>query len=110
MNWDATAVARLSKALMQRYLEMVHDVRTDRRNFSALWNKVMESHGITVVRVTKESGGDSPISILKRMVHLVNYENEKVSDALVVPNPDRESQYLLVPRESASRILVLGMM
>lgn len=110
MNWGSAEIARLSRVINDRYMDMMRETRTDRRNFSAVWNKFAEGHGITVLRVSKSSGGDSSFALLRRVVDLVNYENEKVSGALVVPNPDRESQYLLVPRDSASRILVLGMM
>lgn len=90
---------------------MQKERRTDRRNFSAVWNRYLETYGVSLLRTPESKKGfrSGPLMMFNLLVDLVNHDNEKVADALMIPNPDRINQYLLVPRESAQKILVLGM-
>lgn len=110
MEWDRNAVATLYDRLRERRLEMKKERPTDRRNFSALWNRYLEGYGIVLLQSPAKSRFQSTIpALFGRLMDLINYENGLVRDALVVANPDRPHQYLVVPREAAEKILVLGM-
>ena len=60
--------------------------------------------GITGVRPK----GKRPLFV-NDIVNLINFRNDEVSGSVCVRNPDRTSQFLLVPRDVAEKILVLGM-
>lgn len=111
MEWDKKSVGLLSAAIRDAYNSRKMQARTDRMNFSAIWNKKLSEIGVTVLRaanpVTPRAGLVAPM--FQELVETVNYRNALVCDALMVPNPDRAHQFLLVPREVASKILVLGL-
>jgi hypothetical protein len=48
--------------------------------------------------------------MLVNLIDMVNFRNGDISDALVIDNPDRPGQYILVQRDMAERIFVLGML
>lgn len=111
MEWDQKAIENLSSLFQQKYAEMKGAKKTDRRNFSAVWNKYLQGYGATVVfNFSNKDGKCHAIYTLQRILNLINRDNSKVSDALVISNPDRAGQFILVPREMASRIIVLGML
>ena len=107
MEWDNKALVRLYGLFHERHDRMRSEKRTDRKNLSVIWNSYLSTYGVTLLRSEKKvlSQGD----ILKKIVDIINHRNEVVSDALVILNPDRTNQYLIVPRESAQKIMVLGM-
>lgn len=110
MDWNKKSVERVGILFSERWSAMRGERRTDRRNFSAIWNKYLEGYGVTLLVPPKDSKPyGHPTLLLRRLMDLINLQNERVSDALIVPNPDRHGQYLLVPREVAQKILVLGM-
>lgn len=110
MEWDRKAVLMFYEKIRERHGEMKKERRTDRRNFSTIWNHYLSGYGITLLQAPSKSKfrSDMP-SLFLRMMEVVNYENERVRDALIISNPDRAMQYLLVPREVAEKILILGM-
>lgn len=110
MEWDKKSVLLLVDKFRERYYEMKKERNTDRLNFSAIWNRYLSSYGITLLQSPTRSKfrSDMP-ALFGRLMEMVNYENELVRDALIIMNPDRNSQYLIVPRETAQKILVLGL-
>jgi hypothetical protein len=110
MEWDRKSLLMLTDKFRERYYEMRKERPTDRRNFSVIWNRYLSSYGITLLQSPTKSKFRSDIpALLGRVMEVINYENDLVRDALIIGNPDRNSQYLLVPREAAQKILILGM-
>lgn len=113
MDWDEKSVENLGGIFRRKYLEMKNSSPTDRRNFSAVWNKYLrDKYGATVLFNFHESASWK-VDIghaFRNILNTINFDNRAVADALVIPNPDREGQFILVPREMASRIIVLGML
>jgi hypothetical protein len=111
MDWNQQSVAELSNTVRRRHAEMQRERNTDRRNFSVIWNKYLTIYGAVVLGVgRKDVKHDLPSSALfNNLLHLINYNNEMVADALIIDNPDRLGQYIVIKREMAEKILVLGM-
>lgn len=111
MEWDQKSIENLSNLFHLKYAEMKRDNKTDRRNFSAVWNRYLSKYGATVVfNFNDRDGKCHPIHTLQRILNLINRNNSAVADALVISNPDRAGQFILVHREMASRIIVLGLL
>jgi hypothetical protein len=116
MDWDKKQVAELRGLFLRKHTEMRGKHRTDRRNFSAIWNRYLENYGIKLLNDRTPSGlhvKNSLVAVnrlLVNLIDLVNYSNEDVSGALLLDNPDRPGQYLIVQRDIAERIMVLGML
>ena len=47
--------------------------------------------------------------VMRRLIECVNFQNETVSNGIILTNPDRVGQLLIVSRDIAERILVFGM-
>lgn len=110
MEWDKKSMLLLGDKLRERYYEMKKEKSTDRKNFSVIWNRYLSSYGVTLLQSPSKSKFKSDIpALLGRIMEIVNYENDLLRDALIIGNPDRAHQYLIVPREVAQKILVLGM-
>ena len=114
MDWDKKRIADLRRLFLKKHLEMRGKHKTDRRNFSAIWNRYLKNYGIKLLS-DGSRGGSSSIAtragtLLNNLIDLVNYSNEDVSGALLLDNPDRPGQYLIVQRDIAERIMVLGML
>jgi hypothetical protein len=131
MVWDSTAISKLNELVFVRHREFVLEQKTDRKNASALWNKYLKSYDVQLIKGVVKSpkrtiqralrntsvkyrldGALYDVSLpqmLREIIDLVNYRNDDVAGGLVVPNPDRSGQYILISREIAERILVFGM-
>jgi len=124
MVWDSTAISKLNELVFARHRKFVLEQKTDRKNASALWNKYLKSYDVqlikgvvkspkrTIQRALRNTSVKYDVSLpqmLREIIDLVNYKNEDVSGGLVIPNPDRSGQYILISREIAERILVFGM-
>jgi len=124
MVWDSTAISKLNELVFARHRKFVLEQKTDRKNASALWNKYLKSYDVqlikgvvkspkrTIQRALRNTSVKYDVSLpqmLREIIYLVNYRNEDVSGGLVIPNPDRSGQYILISREIAERILVFGM-
>jgi hypothetical protein len=116
MEWNRETILRLSSLFLEKYNSMRGEVRTDRANMSALWNKYLKGYDIRVIR---NQGHNRKLAqgsqfgahhVVTNLINVINFHNEDVSDALIIDNPDRIGQYMLVPRGKAELILVLGMM
>lgn len=106
MEWTGQELQRLQDKVSKRYDEFrKENWNTDRKNLSELWNRHIKQVGITGIRPppNQKSVG------FKEILDVINFRNEEVSDALCILNPDRVQQFLLVPRETAEKILVVGM-
>ena len=102
--WDAQSISVLEKTMLDRYIKFKMERLTDPKNLSVLWNFHLKELGITGVRPK----GKRPLFV-NDIVNLINFRNDEVSGSVCVRNPDRTSQFLLVPRDVAEKILVLGM-
>lgn len=110
MEWDKKKVDLVYSGFLWRYASMKREARTDRRNFSAIWNKYLDGYGVTLlVPPGDPKNNGNPHLLLRMLIGVINEQNERVSDAILIGNPDRQNQYLLVPRDVAQKILVLGM-
>lgn len=111
MRWNSKAVESLQKVVVNRYFEMRAENKTDRRNFSAIWNRYLKKYGAEVLHNFKNKGDQNSVTFtLGNLMDLINYRNEVVSDSVMIRNPDRMGQYILIPREMAAKIMVLGML
>lgn len=105
-NWDKKTIDQLFDLLNLSFLKFRERHKTDRQNLSALWNKHLGDFGISCVRPNNPKG--AVVVTLRDFIALINHRNSDVSDAVCVANPDRQGQFLLVPRDIASKIIVLG--
>jgi hypothetical protein len=116
MEWNQDTIHRLSNAFMEKYKSMIMGTRTDRANMSAIWNKYLKGYDIRVIRnhaLNRKGKLGAQLGtnyVVIDLIRVINFHNEDVADALIIDNPDRIGQYMLVPRAKAEMILVLGMM
>ena len=104
MEWNKEDIAILERAVGERFSRFVAERRTDRKNLSELWNLHIKQVGITLFRHPKDK-----VLTTHDVIGLINFRNPEVCDSLCIKNPDRVGQYLLLSREIASKILMLGM-
>jgi hypothetical protein len=115
MDWNKTSLDRLSLLFLDKHYKMGLELRTDRKNLSEHWNRHVEKHfGITIIRdivhpKLNKNNLSKSFSILNQLFELINFKNDLVKDAVIIKNPDRHGQYLVVPGDVAERILVFGM-
>lgn len=107
MEWTRQTIELLEEAVSKRYQEFLKDRRTDRKNLSELWNRHILQIGVTGVRPKKKAKFAAMTA--HDIVDVINFRNSEVSDALCIRNPDRPEQFLLVSRDVASKIVMLGM-
>ena len=110
MEWDKEMIARLETSVRERFLALRKEIKTDRKNMSEIWNKRLRELDIQMLRPKKELRGSSAAVWLSgELIRLVNFDNDRIVGRILVCNPDRIGQYLLVPRDVANKILMLGM-
>ena len=107
MEWTREDIVRLEKTIMERWFRFKKEKGTDRKNLSELWNLHVKNYGITGLRTKKRGKHESTTD--KDLIDAINFRNAMVADALCVRNPDRPEQYLFIPRDTATKILMLGM-
>jgi hypothetical protein len=105
MEWNRENLRLLEKAFLARWFRLKGENRTDRKNLSEIWNRKLRLLGISVLR---PKGKAESVGV-NDFVELLNFRNEQTADILCVSNPDRLGQFLIVPRDMASKILMLGM-
>lgn len=108
MDWNKESVLRLEQMLIERWIRFKNEHKTDRKNLSELWNLHIKTISITCLR-SKKKGKEDKNPNHNDLIEAINFRNREVADALCVRNPDRLGQYLFVPRETASKIIALGM-
>ena len=111
MDWNEGSIIELGKIVRARHEQMRVFHKTDRRNFSAIWNRYLGVYGAVVLGIQKKDVVNyaSSLVLLRNLIGIINYKNELVAGAIMIDNPDRMGQYILMPRDSAEKILVLGM-
>lgn len=117
MEWNQTSLNRLYAAFSEKHYQMGVDLRTDRRNLSEHWNRhIQKNFGVKIVRDLPVQTKNTDVRLiiqyrhmLKSLLDLINYENNLIQNCVVIKNPDRHGQYLIVPGDIAERILVFGM-
>jgi len=115
MDWNQETVEKLSVLFHKKFHELFDKKWVDRKNRSAIWNKYIKNYNCKVVRndipkIMEKSDVRASEVVLQNILKLINYSNESIADHLVFRNPDRYGQWILIPRDVAERILVLGMM
>jgi len=108
MEWTVQELQVLQDAVFKRYREFRVEKSTDPKNLSELWNRHVIQVGITGIRPKGKSPRHKLLAA-SDIIEVINFRNSEVSDALCIMNPDRPGQFLLVPREKASVIVMLGM-
>lgn len=111
---DKDIVPSLERLFLEKWHSMRSSSKTDRRNLSAKWNSYLRNYGAEVLhnfrgRKTKESDAHVRHAFVN-LVEIINKRNERVAGSVVISNPDRVGQYIILPREMGERILVLGML
>lgn len=115
MEWNEATVRNLESLLSERWQSMKDEKKTDRKNLSCHWNRHLKQYDIRVLRFGEGKSNDARSSYLSAsqrlisIINLINFKNEEVAERLCISNPDRPGQFLLVPRDIAAKILVLGM-
>lgn len=99
---------------MEKYHSMKMEQRTDRSNLSAKWNHYIRKYDIHLVVNHNKRGKKNPNEtgvrhVMENLIQFINFNNEVVAGSIIIENPDRLYQYMLIPREKAEMILVLGM-
>lgn len=114
MEWNPATIEKLHLAFNAKYTEMFGQVsyNTDRKNRSALWNKYIKNYECKIIRNDEGKKAHAVRGqeiVCKNLIEFINFKNEFVNNALVIRNPDRFGQFLLISRDMAERILVFGM-
>jgi hypothetical protein len=115
MEWDKKSIERLTVLFMERWTSMNIELRTDRKNLSCHWNRYLKQYEARVIRFNDRrlDTDQSAYTAMKRqfngLIDLINFKNDEVSNGLVISNPDRHGQHILISRDMAERILVFGM-
>lgn len=111
MEWDQKGIEEISRLLRVKHREMLEGHKTDRRNFSAIWNRYLGVYGVTLLGVgRKDVKENAPsMALFINLVNMVNQRNDLVADALILDNPDRIGQFIVIKREMAEKILILGL-
>lgn len=116
MEWNDSTVEKLSIAFHDKYKSMFGDVyqqNIDRKNRSALWNKYIKHYDCKVIRNDvpgkKSHAVRAQEVVVGNLIRAINFNNESVTNSLVIRNPDRYGQYILISRDMAERILAIGM-
>lgn len=112
MDWNRAAIEKLGGLFQERWESMRDEKNTDRKNLSCHWNRHLKQYEARVIRFG-DAKSDECKSPYKRQVegiiNLINFKNNEVANGLVIENPDRFGQYILIQRDMAERILVFGM-
>lgn len=106
---DKSSIQALENLLSERWTKLKNERRTDRKNLSELWNLYLKGMDIAFVRVKANTKIGGQLFVLNELIKIINFRNDEVAGRLIVPNPDRSGQYLLIPLDVAEKILVLGM-
>lgn len=106
MDWNKEKLKGLHRIMAEAFINMQGSRKTDRKNMSELWNRRLELVGAKVVRHRHVKQGYVSSLMVSRLVEIIN---SGPLDSLCVPNPDRSGQYILVPRDMAEKILVMGL-
>lgn len=111
MDWDEKAIREMNAILQSKHREMQRAQGTDRRNFSAIWNRYLNAYNASVIGITRKDvkRNEPNMALFLNLANMVNYRNDLVSDALILDNPDRLGQYIVIKRDMAEKILILGM-
>jgi hypothetical protein len=113
MEWNEPAIDKLTKLFVDKYIDIKHSLNTDRKNTSAHWNRYLKNYGITLIADMRKKQSfpfkRDADHILAKLISVVNLENDKIAGSLLIRNPDRTGQLLVVSRDIAERILVFGM-
>lgn len=110
MDWNKDSLERLSVSLQESWDRLRREKRTDRANLSRIWNLKLAAVGAEVVRHRHlKSGACNPSLMISEFIKLINERNELVSDSVCVGNPDRPSQWIVMKRDVAGKILLLGL-
>ena len=115
MDWNHATIQRLDQLFAERWSSMRDEKNTDRKNLSCHWNRYLKQYEVRVIRFGDKRPDEdhSPYVGLKRqlegIIELINRKNDEVSNGLIINNPDRIGQYILIQRDMAERILVFGM-
>jgi hypothetical protein len=112
MEWDKEAIQKLDMLFTERWQSMRDEKRTDRKNLSSHLNRYLKQYEVRVLRFGERKPNDPYLSASQRLqgfIDLINFKNDEVANGLVIDNPDRPGQHILISRDMAERILVFGM-
>lgn len=115
MDWDKKSIERLTVLVMEKWNSMKNELKTDRKNLSCHWNLYLKRYEARVLRFSERKPKEprSPYTSLFRQFNgfldLINLSNDEVANGLIIINPDRPGQHILIKRDVAERILVFGM-
>lgn len=111
MEWDQKGIDELSRLLRRRHRQMQEEHKTDRRNLSAIWNRYLGVYGASLLGVGRKDLKDNApnMALFVNLVNIVNHNNDLIADSLILDNPDRIGQYIIMKRDMAEKILILGL-
>ena len=111
MQFDNSTVLKLNMIFHYKWVEISSKSNTDRKNRSAIWNKYVKTYELKPIAVEYKKGQKvlSAHNLFHKLIDIINYENDDVSNSIIISNPDRHGQYFLIKRDIAERILVFGM-
>lgn len=113
MQWNEATIEKLNILFTERWQSMRDEKKTDRKNLSCHWNRYLKQYEVRVLRFGERKPNEFPhLSASERVmgfINLINFKNDEVANGLVIKNPDRLDQHILIQRDVAERILVFGM-
>lgn len=114
MEWNQDIIQKLNVVFQEKYNSMFNNREMfDRKNRSALWNKYLKNYECKVIRNDEPGKKNHAVRanaiLIENLTNLINFKNDLVKDSLIIPNPDRYGQYILISRDMCERILAIGM-
>lgn len=112
MEWDKKSIDHISTLFRAKYIDLTKAHRGDPRNQSAIWNKYLNFYEVTLFMLPRDKNrtpNEAAPRMFLELMNIVNYNNDAIADSIMIDNPDRIGQYLIVKRDIAEKIFLLGM-
>lgn len=107
MNFDEKIVEKIFNLFYEKHEEITNKERDP----TSAWNSYLKKYKIRVVNGFGKDHQKCEERILRHLVDIINFRNKEVVDCVVIENPHKQykKQLLIIPAETAQKILVIGM-
>jgi hypothetical protein len=106
MEWNQELIDRIFAIFKEKWQTFAG---LDRKNRSARWNAYLKQLGCNLAHDLSKRRVEGPTTTMNDLVRLINLRNSEVADGILISNPDRAFQFIVLSRDLAERCLMLGM-
>jgi hypothetical protein len=106
MEWNQELIDRIFAIFQEKWRTFADQ---DRKNRSAKWNAYLKQLGCNLAHDLSKRRREGPETVMNDLVRLINFRNSEVADGILIRNPDRAFQFIVLSRDLAERCLMLGM-